>query len=610
MIDLIITLFILLFITYYICDILHTKFGKVIPLSYCVIVIIQYVAAITGKLSSFKYVLIGFLFLMLIHLLFRHRKNLKELYQNKYFFSVSMIVFVLLFIYLHFNLSNVYIQNVDDLGYWGTRLDDMFRNDSLYTVDKFVPYPGKAYPPFTHLLEFGMAKLLGGLNDHNVILALSSCTCSFFMFIFDKFEFNADGLIKSVVLFIGMIVLTLCISLNPTNNNPSYIFNSIYVDWLLSVALMYGFYQIYKFGYNEIYDYVCLGIVSFVLIFTKQIGLALALLLYATLLIKMFFDKQISIKNIAKFLIISIVIPVMIYYSWNVYASLIFNNTVGGISSSIPVDESFISGGFSSTAAIKQIIDFFVFTLYEPVMMHPIRLSYFIIILSVTVALIVYGRINKEKLSYYVIPVFYFLGSIGYALGIELSYISLFADGNTYPLYGRYMQTYTYFGFLLVFVLIYEKIKKKEQFLIPLLASCLFVNTKSIDTFIYNDNRELFRAEERQLIREWVDNEYNYQNIVVINQTDIRYRNLMIKLFGEKGENADYVQFFKDKNVQDMIDLLSDYEYILIGDSDNHFIEVWNQITDVPAYNSTLYKITNDGSGIKLEMVYVWELNN
>ncbi|MGN1054758.1 MAG: hypothetical protein ACI4P1_05720, partial [Erysipelotrichaceae bacterium] len=386
-------------------------------------------------------------------------------------------------------------------------------------------------------------------------------------------------------------------------------FNSIYVDWLLSFALMYGFYLIYRFNYKGVSDYVFIGMASFVLIFTKQIGMALALLLYATLLIKMFFDKEFSIKNFVKFFIISLVIPVMIYYSWNVYASLVFNNTLGGLSSSIPVDESFISGGFSSASAIKQIIDFFVFTLYEPVMMHPIRLSYFVIILAVTVSMIIYGRINNERLSYYVIPAFYFLGSIGYALGIELSYISLFADGETYPLYGRYMQTYTYTGFLLVFVLVYEKISKKEQLLIPLFASCIFMNIKSIDTFVYNDNRELFRAEERQLIGEWVDNEYNYQNIVVINQTDIRYRNLMIKLFGEKGENADYVQFFKDKNTQDMIDLLSNYEYILIGDSDNHFIETWNQITDVPAYNSTLYKITNADSGIELEMVYVWETN-
>lgn len=606
---LIIALLVLLLITYCLCDLLSVKFGKAIPISYCVLVLIQYAAALSGRLSNFKYILFVSLGVCVVFLVFKYHKNLKGLY-NKNFFSISLIVFILIFIYLHFNLSNVYIQNIDDLGYWSTRLDDMFRNDSLYTTENYVVYPGKAYPPFTHLLEFGLSKLLGGLNDHNIIFALSSFTCSLFMFVFDKFDFNLDDIFKAIITAAGIIVLMLCVSLNPTNNNPSYIFNSIYVDWVLSAVMMYGFYHIYKFKYDELSSYICVGVASFVLIFTKQIGLALALLLNVTLLVKIILDRELSIKNIFRYIALCIVIPFAIYYSWNLYANLVFSVGDNAVSSSLPIDGSFVSGGFSNVDKIKSIIDFFIFSIYEPVMTNPINLSYFAIILFVTTILVIYGIMNKEKISYYTIPLFFFLGSVGYALGIKLSYMALFTDGETNPLFGRYMQTYTYFGFLLVFIMMYEKLNKKSFLCLILFINCIFVNVDSIDTFLYKNNREIFRKEEREAIKEWIDNEYNYQYIAVINQTDMRYKNLMVKLFGDKGENVSYKQFTVYDDLDDLKELLKNNEYIIICDSDDYFNGLWAKITDLPPYNSTLYRIISDGYAIRLEMMYIWEPNN
>lgn len=607
--ELITALLVILLITYCLCDILSIKFGKAIPMSYCFLVLIQYIAALSGRLSNFKYILFIFLSVCIIYLLFKYRKNLGGLY-NKKFFSVSLIVFILIFVYLHFNLSNVYIQNIDDLGYWSTRLDDMFRNDSLYTTEKYVVYPGKAYPPFTHLLEFGLSKLLGGLNDQNIIFSLSSFTCSLFMFVFDKFDLNLDNIIKTIVTAIGIIILMLCISLNPTNNNPSYIFNSIYVDWVLSAAMMYGFYHIYRFNYDELNSYICVGMASFILIFTKQIGLALTLLLCTTLLIKTMLDRELHIKNIFRYIMLCIIIPYAIYYSWNLYANWIYSVGENTISSTLPIDENFVNGGFSSINKIKEIIDFFIFSVREPVMTNPVNLSYFAIILSITIALILYGIINEEKTSYYVIPLFFFLGSIGYALGIKLSYMTIFTDGETNPLFGRYMQTYSYFGFLLIFIMMYEKINKISLLCLILFISCIFVNTDSIDTFLYKSDREIFRIEERNAIKKWIDEEYNYQHIVVINQTDMRYKNLMTKLFGDKGKNVTFKQFTVEDDLNDMKELLKSNEYILICDSDDYFNNLWTEITDLPPYNSTLYKIINNDSEIKLQMMYIWEPDN
>lgn len=608
MINLLITLSVLLIFAYYICEIFKTTFGKAIPFSFVLICIIQFIAALSGKLSNFKYALILFLGIMIIHLFLRGYKNKFKNFINKDYFSMSLLVFILLFCYLYLNTSNMAISNIDDMGYWGTRLDDMFRNDSLYSVNSYVVYGGKGYPPFTHLLEFGLAKLLGGLSDGNVIFALSSFCYSFFMPLFDRFKFNSKDIIYSIIQFIGIIVLMLCISLNPTNNNPSYIFNSIYVDWLLSIALMYGFYVTYNFKFEKIFDYISIGMVTFVLIFTKQIGLALALLLCVTLFMKMVLDKKINFKSIIIFILICVVIPFLIYYSWSSFANYILtgasNNTISG---SLPIGSGFVSGTVSNSDNIKKIMDFFIFSIREPVMLHPIKLSYFAIVIIVTVGLVVFGKINKEKISFYLIPIFYFLGSIGYALGIELSYINLFSDGDTYPLFGRYMQTYTYFGLLLILVLLYDKLNAKKISIILMLSSCLCINPDSIESFIYNPNRIIYREKERTLICSWIDKEYNYQPILVVNQTDMVYLNLFKRMFGEKGENVTYKQFMSEDDVNTFKRYLNENDYIIIGDSNDLFNKLWSEITDIPPYNSTLYKIIKDNNGLSLEMVYTWE---
>lgn len=606
--NLLLTLSILIIISYFICDVFDTTFGKSIPFAYVIITLVQYISAILGKLSYYKYLILLLCIFILLFIVFKHKNSLSSIFKNKKFFSVSLVIFILLFTYLYFALSNVYLSNIDDIGYWGSRLKDMFNYDKLYETSKYTIFGGRGYPPFTHLLEFAFLKLLGSFKEPYMIIALSSFSCSFFMPLFDRFTFKLEDILKATMQLIFIIALLLCVSLNPTNHNPSYIFNSIYVDWLLSIALMYAFYSIYHFRHDKIFDYINIGMASFVLIFTKQIGFALFILVITTLLFKLIISKEVNHKSFLHYFILCIIIPFSIYYSWILYANHIFNpSSINySIANSIPVGSTFVSQSFTEDG-ILLFSKFFRAIFTETIMSHPINLSYFIIILSISVFLILFGVFCKEDKSFYAIPVFFFLGSIGYALGILLSYISIFSDGHSLPLYGRYMQTYTFFGFLLIFVLIYEKINSKKLMLALTIFSFNFVNLDSVDYIIYNKNREMYKSKERTGIGNWINNEYNYQNIIVVNQTDMVYFSLLKNLFGEKGMNVTYIQSVDSESKTSFINLLKENEFILIGDSDDRFNNLWNEITNIPPYNSTLYKISINENDIALEMVYTWD---
>lgn len=82
-----------------------------------------------------------------------------------------------------------------------------------------------------------------------------------------------------------------------------------------------------------------------------------------------------------------------------------------------------------------------------------------------------------------------FLGAIGNALGVFLAYITLFSDGDTMSLYGRYMQTYTYFGILLLAYLVFLDFELRAKYFVYIAINMLFVNTNSINNLLYIENK-------------------------------------------------------------------------------------------------------------------------
>ena len=133
------------------------------------------------------------------------------------------------------------------------------------------------------------------------------------------------------------------------------------------------------------------------------------------------------------------------------------------------------------------------------------------------------------------------------------------------------------------------------------------VEPNSIDTIIYNPNRVKFRESEIAKLDNYFETEYNYQSLLVINQTDMAYKNLIRFTADEKGENISFYQLTKDTPIEEFIGLLKENELLYIGDYDDIFMPFWEELTDLPPYNNSLYRIINNNHDIEFELIYTWD---
>lgn len=91
-------------------------------------------------------------------------------------------------------------------------------------------------------------------------------------------------------------------------------------------------------------------------------------------------------------------------------------------------------------------------------------------------------------------------------------------------------------------------------------------------------------------IQPWIDNEYDFQPLIVLNSTDMAYKTLLKYSFDVKSKNITFYQPLKD--LDDFKATLDKNEMIFIADYDMKFYdEYWSKLTSDPVYNNTLYKI-------------------
>ena len=592
------------------------RFGKTVVISYTFLTLIMLLSSFLGKLSYYKYLLALYLLAVCIYVVYKLINRRSQLIEGlRYFLNPTFFIFIFIFLYLYLNFENVGLSNIDDLGFWGTKLKDMFRTDALYSSD-YTVFGISSYPPFTHLLEASFCKILGGYSERGALLALSTFSFSFLLPCLDRFKWKFKDLVNAIICLFTLIFLTLAVQKNPSMANPSFVYNSLYVDWLLAFALAYGFYLIYKFNFNSTIDFISLGVVGIVLCLTKQVGIALFLLLATSFLVFALLSYKAEGNDyplkriIGKYVILVIILPLLTYCSWRIFLSFFIesspiNSIVQNATEALIHTESVIDNEKSG------IINIFLEALVStPIFTKPLTLSYVAMIFIIVVFLIVFCMVTKKKANFYSIPIMYLLGSIGYALGILLSYMFIFGHEGTYlVMFGRYMQTYTLAGIALVVLIIIDFKILFVKNLGLLLVTLLIVEPSSIETIIYNPNRVKYREKEITQIESYIKNEYDYQKMIVINQTDMAYLSLFKYTVEEKGKNVTYLQVTEDKSLDWFISLLEENELIFIGDFDNRFLNFWEQLTDLPPYNNSLYKILHGigKKGIDFELVYTWD---
>lgn len=651
------TLFVIIYISAFLSLNLNKRIGSTIPMTYIVLALLMLLTSIVLKISMFKYVVLAIIFIVTILIVFKFHKKEATLYEVKQLcLKPSLIIYALFFCYLYFVLRNVQLSNIDDLGLWGTRILDMNRTDALYT-NEYTVFGNSAYPPFTAMLSLVFIKLFGTIKQSYMILAQASFSFSIFVSLLDNYDFNYKNCLKVLSTLLIIICATLMVHTNYSFGDYAFIYNSIYVDWILGILLAKGLFLLYCFDIDKIANYIEIGLYGVALALTKQTGLPLALIPMAgTYCVIALRTNRLLISNIylKKYLLNVIGIPTIFYVIWKTYYSIFTGNylllnyklilciiifamlllmsafvvyklyinkknrinfrMLFIITLIFPLILFLISNVIVNTSTnnnykVNIITRFVIACFNTPIIIKTIKLSYYPITVLVTITLFLILKRRNNDFSTYTIPVLYYLGSIAYALVILLSYLFVFGyEGYTLVVFGRYMQTYTYAGLCLVVLVFLFDNKEIYKIFLCLILSIVLIETKSINTLIYNPNWQNFRSEAQiKALSDYFEYEYRGEPMVVIAQHDMRDLNLVGYIADEKKINIKNCASLRTDQIDRFNKVLSENKYILVASRNDDLIELWKLVSDEEPYNMSLYRVDYENGGYKVVLLRIWD---
>lgn len=571
--------------------VLNKSFGKCIPLSFIVLYFIQYGAHLTGKLSNNKYLLTVFVLLSILIIV--KRGNVKELVKKR-----TLWLFVLFFIYFYAISCTKYFSCIDDFWNWGIRVKECLRINALYSVSSNTVVPPDTYHPFLTIIEIFFCKILGGYSEQACIFSIMLFSTSFiFAFIDDN-----SKIINIVLLVIFGLITLLTISLS-SMLCESFLLNSLYVDWPLSIVFSYSLFCVYEFDFN-VNSYIYISLLLSIMLLIKQIALFLFMSILLYLIIIHFVDN----KN--KKYLFFMVIPIFVFLLWRINVStFISNSNLTAITSKSFSDVfSSIKNGVSIEYWHTIWSNFINKCLYEGIVGNTIKISYIPFIIFIVVVYIIYAKFLSDK-KMFILSIFYFIFSFIYLFVIYFSYCTIFIEHEALTLaeYARYMQLFTFSGLFLLFCLI-SKNKNIKEIVFATLVMCFFIEPLSIKTIFPNKDSIRYNGVDQKIVNEYVSDVIGNEQVLCVAQNDHTEYCFVRYLFGEKMNN---VEWHKNENINDSISIyeyLKKYKYIYIGIYDEDFKNnFWDTLTDVDLYNESLYSIKineENGVTIMLERIF------
>lgn len=591
MIRLIFTIFTIICFALPFVILFNYKFGKALPLSYITITFLMFICSLINNLSLFKYIIILCELIIIAIFILKYGQHKKKIINN--LFRYSTFTFIIIFIFLFFILKDRMYSYVDDYHYWGILVRDSIENNALYTAKNTLASIG-SYPPFLTLLEISFNKLIGniGLMDGISMLAISSFVISLFIHLLDKYELNKTDVIKAVLTLLLIVLSTLIIS---TNNDVGvyFLYNTTLIDWPMGFMFAYCMYLAFISDGN-LCDSLNLGICCSALILVKQVSIPLTMLVLATYLCTLLVNKKISKKYL-----LSLSIPIFVYLIWQ--AQVVLFNKIIPLAGSVNVvgDALNLTGDGDTAIIISRFIKAF-FT--NPIYLRPIHLSFFAIILSTSLILLLLGYLKKSN-KYYVFSIFNFVGGLGYSLVILISYVSKFNHtyGMTLVCFGRYMQTYTLGSLILLIMLFASENKKYKNILVSLLLVCLFIEPTSVITLKKTKIEENRLYDFKNTFSNFYNYTYNNEKTVVLYSTNIAGVELMNFVMDRKNENFIIYNSVDNHDSYESFDkVLNDAKYLIVVDSNDDFWKNCNHMfQDNFILNESIYTINYDENGDK-----------
>ena len=610
----------------------NKKIEETIFLSIALKIVILFLFGLIINLEIGFYVLLFLNIPLLIYNICSIRKN-RKLFKNN-LFTAGLFIFLftyLLFIWINYDRM---VTIWDEFSHWALVVKNMFYLDN-FGMGNDSTVLAKNYLSGTSLFQYFCMKLNGGFSESILYLGINITAFSLLLPVFRLFK-NIKNVAIYILWFVLMVIPTLLY------NN---FYSSLYVDAILGVTFAYSLYT-YYLNYEEgltKFNTINFALALSMMIFVKDIGIVLALISFFVVLIDNLFIRNKFILNIKKLwdnsskVFFALIPCVMIKILWLITLSI---NNIG---SSLTAGGGLLSNLLGLLSLDHDgykygVIYNFTHALFSDKLFGiNINISFVLLMgFFVFLTYILSNNIKNRTLqkSYFNLASLIVVGSIGYALLLLLSYLTVFSQYEALNLlsFHRYIGTYALAVILIIIMLFVKKYGSN----INKLLKISMINFAIILLFVDLPSLINMTVFTRDSVRNTINIRSTYQNskgtieanvndnerVYFISTDDdgidfyiSRYEITPIKVnlnyawsIGDPYNEQDIWTIQKTKD-EWQNELIKNYDYVYLFDVDPQFIERYQSLFSVSSDiidDNQLYKINKDSISEKiLDLVVV-----
>jgi hypothetical protein len=589
------------------------------------LIVLLYAFSLIKVLQFATYCLFGIgLFLLLLNIVMC-RNDVKQL--KKVFLSPGILTFILGSLFIWIKYRDYTYASWDEFSHWGFAIKQMFSLNGLVGPHDALRF--KDYPPGTALFQYFVLKIIG-YSEGNAyvaqnILLFSTITC-----LLQGHKSNRPvQYLLGTLLGVGAIE---SFGLGP---------EAIYADSVL--ACLFGATIVTYLNRSEckkVSDALKIAPLIAVIPLLKQIGILFAIIIVIFIILHQLFvfyrnNKSIHglpFLTIMNFLIITFA-PIVTYFSWikhvrNLGAAISFKTNFG----ILDIYYTF----FHSSAIDKQIIENFISAFWSrPVFKSLPVTSSMLVLLLITIALFFCLDKGKDREDFSFSSVTLFLGFLLYAFVHLLLYLFSFTKGEGLSVasFSRYMGIY-FLCYCLPLIFFFQNAVSRVNFrALRTIAILCIVSLVGIFLVFSQFNYSMTTMVTN--IRIQVHNLTSSRTLAPIRR-ELAPRITYVKEHTEPNssiymiwENTDGFEFFCSEyelaprrtnlnffniavsnngsddywiasfSSQEWVNLLRNYDYVLIGNADDQFWQSYGSLfaSSSNFRNHFLFRVEKNGSG-------------
>lgn len=600
-------LFYLLFISAEFCFLTKKRFSYNLSLSLLSTSLNITLLSILINNIRLSFLIVNILYMLLslyklIKIMKEIKKELKKFLSN--YLEPSFILFLVMYVFICTFHNNTNITTYDEIIFWAPLTKEMYYNNCYHFNSSSAFFNSTNYPPLFQTMELMFLFVGSGFFENILYIALSVFTFSLFLPTLKK----NDSKVNYLLLILCFILLNLS---NYVIEHSSFdkfesIFQTIQLDQMVGLLPAFGMYLVIV---NDDWDYYNLFFLISILsgiVLTKQISLALAIMVVFFYFLKKFIQrKKIVIKDLF------LLVPFLYLMLWNLACK------ISHVKHPLITNKTLLTATVKNNEFIRTVVSNFKDAVFNsPIIeVFGIKLNY--IVLNLIIGILIFYVVNKIKnKKEAVITVMTFdVGWVGYCLTILLLYLTVFTydEAILTASYERYMGTIIYFGLALLTFLVLHYSCKKLSILFVLL---LFILTSITNFKILNIKEKYNYTQDYKFVE--LKKQFNYylnnkdEKILVVSQDDYPYmwayinyefNNLDFEIvFNGFICSSDKTSSYYDNNndYYEIMDLISfdnyikKFDYIYIYQYDNNFEkDYWTNKNEV-LLNDRLYKVNEN----------------